>query len=170
MSADAALIHRLRFLTRVVQRERKHLLATDHRVFAQAFTVERAKALDADIEQAERVEAFASRFARLQDPLGDKVIPTLLRALGEPVGAAIDNLDRAERLGWLASSDQWLVVRRLRNQMVHEYIEDPAILASALQAAHEQVPMLVTAADKLLAEIQARGWARAADDVAPSPP
>ena len=54
--------------------------------------------------------------------------------------------------------------------MVHEYIEDPAILASALQAAHEQVPMLVTAADKLLAEIQARGWARAADDVAPSPP
>ncbi len=159
MSADAAQIQRLRFLARVVQRERKHLLATDRRVFAQAFTTERAVALDADIEQAERVEAFASRFARLQDTLGDKLIPALLRALGESVGAAIDNLDRAERLGWLASADQWLVVRRLRNQMVHEYIEDPAILASALQAAHEQVPMLVTAAAALLAEIDARGWA-----------
>lgn len=45
--------------------------------------------------------------------------------------------------------------------MVHEYIEDPAILASALEAAHEQVPMLVTTAEALLAEIQARGWAAA---------
>lgn len=41
-------------------------------------------------------------FWRLQDTIGDKLIPALLRALGEPQGAVIDNLDRAERLGWLA--------------------------------------------------------------------
>lgn len=67
-------------------------------------------------------------------------------------------MDRAERLGFLASADQWLAIRRLRNQMVHEYIEDPVILASALKAAHEKVDMLVATSDALLGEIERRGW------------
>jgi len=160
VTGDDAQLKRLRFLARVVQRERKrkHLLTTDRRVFSEPFTPDRAKALADDVVLAELVEAFAARFGRLQDTLGDKLIPALLRALGESVGAAIDNLDRAERLGWLTSVDQWLVVRRLRNQMVYEYIEDPAILASALQAAHEQVPMLIETSGALLDELNLRGW------------
>ena len=34
----------------------------------------------------------------------------------------------------------WIDMRRLRNQMVHEYVDDPVILASALQAGHRFVP------------------------------
>lgn len=118
MTGDDVQLQRLRFLARIVQREREHLLTTDRRVFAEPFTQDRAKAL----------------------------------------AAAIDNLDRAERLGWLTSADQWPAVRRLRDQMVHEYIEDPAILASALQAAHEQVPMLIETSKALLDELNRRGW------------
>lgn len=158
MTIDADLRSRLRFLARVVQRERKHLLATDSRVFTEPFTAERARRLDGEAELSERVEAFVARFSRLQDTIGDKLIPELLRALGEPQGAVIDNLDRAERLGWLESADEWLATRKLRNQMIHEYIEDPAILASALQAGHQRVPMLAVAASALLAEIERRGW------------
>jgi class 3 adenylate cyclase len=155
---DKDLLNRLRFLARVVERERTHLLATDQRIFAMPFSMERAQKLDTDVELAERVEAFVARFSRLQDTLGDKLLPALLRALGEPLGAVIDNLDRAERLGWLASADEWLFVRQLRNQMIHEYIEDPAILVSALQSGHERVPMLVSASAALLREIVKRGW------------
>lgn len=155
---DQDLLNRLRFLARVVGRERTHLLATDQRIFTMPFSMERAQKLDTDVELAERVEAFVARFSRLQDTLGDKLLPALLRALGEPLGAVIDNLDRAERLGWLASADEWLFVRQLRNQMIHEYIEDPAILASALQSGHERVPMLVSASAALLREIEKRGW------------
>jgi len=36
---------------------------------------------------AERLDAFAARFARLQDTAGDKLLPALLTWLGEPVGA-----------------------------------------------------------------------------------
>lgn len=151
---------RLQFLARVVARQSRHLELTDQRVFAEAFTVARAKALDDNIELAERVEAFASRFARLQDTLGDKLIPALLRALGESTGAALDNLDRAERLGWIDSVDDWLAARQWRNQMVHEYIEDLTVLADALQAGHESVPMLVGAAGAMHAQLQKRGWLR----------
>lgn len=135
MDTDAR--DRLRFLTRVVERECKHLQATDSRVFDKPFSMVRARQLETDIELSERVEAFVARFSRLQNTLDDRLLPVLLRALGESPGVAIDNLDRAEHLGWLASADQWLSTRRLRNQMVHEYIEDTTILVSALQAGHE---------------------------------
>lgn len=73
--------------------------------------------------------------------------------MAEPVGAVIENLDRAEKLGWLASADTWLEIRKLRNQMVHEYIEDVAILANALQAGHAFVSVLMDTASRLSAQI-----------------
>lgn len=91
---------RLRFLARVVAKEVRLLIGTDARLFAEPFTVTRAQLLDAAPILAERVEAFASRFARLQDTIGDKLIPSLLMAVGETPATAIDNLDRIERRGW----------------------------------------------------------------------
>ena len=49
-------------------------------------------------------------------------------------------------------------MRNLINQMVHEYVEDPAVLASALQSGHAFVPALIAAADKMITEIERRGW------------
>jgi len=120
----------------------------------------RARSLEDDPDLAERVEAFVGRFGRLQDTLADKLLPVLLSALGERPGAQLDNLDRAERLGFIASAETWLAMRQLRNQMVHEYIEDPAILADALQAGHEFVPQLTHAAAVMTDEIRQRGWIR----------
>jgi len=118
----------------------------------------RAAALGDDIDDAERVEAFVARFSRLQDTLGDKLLPALLAALGEPVAAAIDNLDRAERLGLIASADEWMAARRLRNRMVHEYVEDPRELAESLAQGHRLVGMLLTAEAAMRGEAQRRGW------------
>ena len=42
-------------------------------------------------------------------------------------------------------------MRKLRNQMVHEYVDDPLVLASALQAAHRFVPTLEQVAGRLTA-------------------
>lgn len=156
--SDEATLARLRFLVRLVAREAAHLRATDDRVFSRAFSVERATGLAADIDDAERVEAFVARFSRLQDTLGDKLLPVVLALLGESTGAAIDNLDRAERLGFVGSADQWMATRRLRNRMVHEYVEDPAVLAESLREGHALVPMLLATAAALLDEVRRRGW------------
>lgn len=158
MKPPLDLAARLQFLARVVTRECRHLAETDSRLFTTPFTRERAVRLDEDAQLAERVEAFVSRFSRLQDTVGDKLLPALLRALGETPGAALDNLDRAERLGWLPSADDWMAARLLRNRMVHEYVEDPELLASALRAGHDMVPLLIDTTRNLLAEIGRRGW------------
>lgn len=145
MTAADAVRARLRFLLETVALEAEHLQATDQRLFALPFTAERAGSLRADALLAERLDAFAARFARLQDTAGDKLLPALLTRLGEPLGSVLDNLDRAGRLGLLAqTSETWLAARALRNRMVHEYIRNPVVLAEAVNAAHDQVPMLVS--------------------------
>lgn len=159
MTAEPKLVARLQFLARVVRKECGHLAATDQRLFGSVFTLATANQLESDPDMAERVEAFVGRFGRLQDTLGDKLLPALLAVLGERPSAAIDNLDRAERLGLIKSADEWMIMRKLRNQMVHEYVEDPVVLASALQSGHAFVPSLIAAADKIVAEIESRGLA-----------
>ena len=149
---------RLRFLARVIERESHHLQVTDRRLFARPFTVEDAQRLEADEYLAERVEAFVSRFGRLQDTLGDKLLPAYLRAGGETPGLLVDNLDRAEKQGLIDSTEDWFTLRRLRNQMVHEYIEDPVILAAALNSGHDAVPTLVSTAERLRTDMRERGW------------
>ncbi len=149
---------RLKFLVRVVQKEQRHLAITDTRLFNAPFTLAQASSLEDNPELAERVEASVGRFGRLQDTVGAKLLPFLLTALGEKSSSAIDNLDRAERLGLLKSADEWLVIRKLRNQMVHEYVEDLVILTDALQAGHVYVVELNAAANNMIAEIARRGW------------
>lgn len=156
MNINPKTKERLQFLSRVVTRECSHLEKTTQRLFAAPLTLERLQTIETDDEFSERVEAFASRFSRLQDTLGDKLLPQLLSVLGEKPSTAIDNLDKAEKLGWLNSSDEWMTIRQLRNQMVHDYIEDLTILQTALQTAQQAVPMLLKTTKNLLQELQKR--------------
>ena len=78
----------------MVKKEAQHLEMTTRRLFS------------TDPDLAERVDAFVSRFGRLQDTLGDKRLPLLFSALGEKPMAMIDKLDRANRLGLIPSGDQ----------------------------------------------------------------
>jgi hypothetical protein len=158
MNIERNLRLRLQFLSRVAEKECYSLNRTTERLFAEPFTLERARQLGNEDELSERVEAFAARFARLQDTLGDKFLPQLLAALGERRATALDNLDIAERLGWLPSADEWQAIRRLRNQMVHEYIEDPQILVSAIQTAQQFVPTLTGVNSKFQEVLRERGW------------
>ncbi len=62
-----------------------------------------------------RTVKAVGRFGRLHDTVGDKLLPALLPALGETPGPAIDNLDRAERLGWVDFADTWKATHRPRH-------------------------------------------------------
>ncbi|WP_114417781.1 hypothetical protein [Marinospirillum perlucidum] len=152
------LKERLIFLKRIAVKEADLLSFTANRLFegVDRVTPERVKEWTQDNLIAEQLDAFVARFGRLQDTLGDKLLPQLLEFLGEPKGAAIDNLDKAERFGWIESSENWLLSRQLRNQMIHEYIEDPEVLADALHQGKAQVSMLTQASQKLVDEVSKR--------------
>ncbi|SFU97141.1 hypothetical protein [Halomonas korlensis] len=153
MKAPQETRERLKFLCRVVDKEVKHLDYASRRVFGGPLSYEDVEKLDAAPELAMRIEAFVSRFCRLQDTLGDKLLPELLKALGEPYSAFIINLDKAEKYGWLESAEQWVALRQLRNQMIHEYIEDSQTLFDALTTANANLDVLKRFADVLLKQV-----------------
>ena len=83
------------------------------------------------------LDQFAYRYTRLQDDIGVKLMPAVLKVLGEDVAlmSAIDRFARLEQLGWLASADEWQTLRQIRNQFTHDYPDNPTERFERWQAA-----------------------------------
>ena len=88
-------------------------------------------------EDRRLLDQFAYRYTRLQDDMGARLMPAVLKALGEDIGpmSAIDRFTRLEQLGWLGSADEWLAMRHVRNQFAHDYPDSATERFERLQAA-----------------------------------
>jgi hypothetical protein len=140
---------RLRFLLETVERETRHLQDTHQRLFDRTLDADWVIALENDPILSERLDAFVARFGRLQDTLGDKLVPELLRNLLETPASALDNLNRMEKLGLLPSVDDWMEARNLRNRLIHEYQYEPNEFAAALNRAGELVGLLSETSERI---------------------
>jgi len=76
-----------------------------------------------DIEKIKAIDSFIYRFIKIQDKMGDKFFPAILRELEEYKSnmALIDILNKMEQLELIKSSDNWIDYRKLRNNLTHEY-------------------------------------------------
>jgi uncharacterized protein YutE (UPF0331/DUF86 family) len=110
--------------------------------------------LDQNPEHSEMLDAFVARFSRLQDTVGDKLLPAILKLNLESVGSQLDNLFRAEKLGWIDSADQWIELRGLRNSLVHEYMTSPEKLLSALKKVIHLGDMLIKTQNLLVSNFK----------------
>lgn len=150
MSVTAGLpVERFLQTLEIVAREGKHLSYSWRSLFGQTIDATWVRNLDHAPEIAERLEAFVSRFGRMQDTTADKLLPRWLLALAEKPGSQIETLNRAERLGIVASTERWLEARNLRNRLVHEYMTDPAQFAADLNLAKEYSLMLLHVFNRL---------------------
>lgn len=134
----------------VVAREERHLLFSRQRVFHEPINADWVRSLEEQPEKAERLEAFVSRFGRIQDTIAAKLLPRWLMAQAEEPGTQLEALNRAERLGVLESAERWLEARALRNRLVHEYMEDPEAFAQDLRLAEQYCDLLVDTYHRVL--------------------
>ncbi len=145
MSGEADYRERLLRILQVVEREAHHLEGVTGRFFGDAQKID-ASWLEQRLANPmwiDTLESFAAKFARIQDTIGDKLLPVFLHVAGESPGTAVENLNRAERLGLIRNAQEWLGARGLRNKLVHEYIDDLGVLADALNLAHSLVPVFL---------------------------
>lgn len=116
------------------------------------------QALESDRGRVRIMDQLLFRFIKLQDTVGERLIPATLASLDEPFEdwPMRDRLNRLEKLGYL-DVDTWLAWREVRNRLAHEYPDQPEIRFAALSAA-------IDAAQELAA--QYRSWrTRLATDV-----
>ena len=135
-------------LMQLVDKETLHLQQIMHRFFEEQATItlewlQEKLTADTGIDQ---LESFSAKFSRLQDTLGDKVLPLFFKLSAEPLGTAIENLNRAEKLGLIKDTGEWLGARQLRNFLVHEYIDDLIVLLESLEQARIMSVALINTA------------------------
>ena len=148
----------LQRLIRIAAKEAKHLLYTTTRLTALSIDLAWIENLEDNEERSEWLDAFVSRYGRLQDTLGNKLLPALLTANLEKTGSQLDNLLLAEKLGWIDSMEDWVDLRDLRNNLIHEYMESPQGLLEALQAALKGAQVLVETQTRLTDHAQQQGF------------
>lgn len=74
-----------------------------------------------DPDQLESLEALTSRFARLSDIIIQRIFRYLDTIDLEESGTARDRIHRAEKREIIASAEQFIQIRLLRNEIAHEY-------------------------------------------------
>lgn len=84
------------------------------------------------------------RFGKLQDAIGQRLLPAILRAGQEwqDTQTFLDKLNRLEKLGAIPSTTQWIELRDLRNMAMHEYPDAPRLNAANLNRVFDNVGTL----------------------------
>ena len=76
---------------------------------------------DYTLEEFEKLEVLASRYARTTDMLVNKVLRSIDTLELEDIGNTIDIMNRAEKRGIVESAELLHTIKDLRNNIVHEY-------------------------------------------------
>jgi hypothetical protein len=128
----------------LAQKETKHLTYTHQTLFNQPIDFTWVELVAECEDLSEKIDAFVSRFSRLQDHIGEKLIPRFAALLGESPKSLLDVLNYAEKMGWITDTMSFVSARKLRNLLVHEYMSDPELFLQSLQTADNATIMLIT--------------------------
>lgn len=91
-------------------------------------------------EELERFESLTSRFSRMSDLLLQRVFRLIDRIDLEDQGTVRDRINRAEKKGLVASAEQFILVRELRNRIAHQYV--PEGIQSLFAEVLKDIPVL----------------------------
>jgi hypothetical protein len=141
----------------LAEREASHLRYTHRTLFEQPIDLVWVRQLATREDLAEKIDAFVGRFGRLQDHIGEKLLPAVCRLLGGQPKTLLDVLSYAERMEWLENAEEFVGTRKLRNLLVHEYMTEPQLFLEALLAARPATERLFQVFAKIKEEVRMRG-------------
>lgn len=117
---------------------RRMLSAYNKVLFIFPMVVDKYRTLtDDEVEHIEMVY----RFSKLQDSIGERLFKSVLMFLEEDIKNKpfLDVLNRLEQLELLSSKDEWLRLRKLRNELSHEYSNEDEENMAALNMLFEEI-------------------------------
>lgn len=109
------------------------------------FPLQENEIVDLDENDIPLFELLVSRFAKLQDFIGRKIIDEYLQTQGEysEEHTMLDKLNLLEKFGIIESVQEWQKMREVRNHLTHEYPDHPELTAKYLNQLFELTPKLI---------------------------
>jgi predicted nucleotidyltransferase len=85
-------------------------------------------------DEVQDIDQYLFRFAKLQDTLGDKLFRLILQEYepGDEIVPFIDVLNTLEKLGFITSAKEWMNLRKIRNEISHQYDDEPEEMTQAI--------------------------------------
>ena len=107
-------------------------------------------------EELESIDSLTSKFSRTSDIYLQKVLRSIWMLMREDTVPLIDLLNRAEKLMIIASAEELLQMRDIRNQIAHEYLPE------AVPELAKEVVVMTTLLQKNIVQterfLRQRGW------------
>lgn len=119
----------------LAKKEMAPLAYTHSTLFAQRIDLQWVLSMSEREDLSEKIDAFVGRFGRLQDHIGEKLIPRFAALLGESPKSLLDVLAYADKFGWVSNAEAFVGARKLRNLLVHEYMADAELFLESLRSA-----------------------------------
>jgi uncharacterized protein YutE (UPF0331/DUF86 family) len=90
-----------------------------------------------DFEKVKTIDTFIYRFIKLQDMMGDKLFRIFLDEIGEYKDSMslLDVLDKLEKLELVEDASRWMLYRKLRNKLTHEYPSNEQEIVEGIEMA-----------------------------------
>ncbi len=112
-------------------------------------SVEKYKNLTKD--EVQDIDQFLFRFSKLQDTMGDKIFILIFQKYEGTTEAIsfIDMLNKLEKLGCITSAKEWMFLRKLRNEVAHQYDDEAEEMTQAINALLFQKEIIKTIFMKL---------------------
>ena len=97
------------------------------------------------------IELFISRFGKLQDLIGTKLINIFLEENQENIEqlTMLDKINKLERFGIIENIELWKEIRAIRNHIAHDYPNAPELTAKYLNQLFNLTPKLLDILDKI---------------------
>ena len=118
----------------VIAQKHLHRLQYAYTKIALLFPLDAEKYTQLSDEEIAYIDQYLFRFAKLQDVMGQKIFRYLLLYVGEDVEYKpfMDILNRMEKLELLEDAKLWIKLREIRNEISHQYDDDPEEMSVAI--------------------------------------
>ena len=101
------------------------------------------------------IELLLSRFAKLQDYIGEVLIDNFLKYTDDYKSnlTMIDKINKLERLEIIEDVAIWKKMREARNHISHEYPDNPSLTAQYINQIFQLAPKLIQILNNIKAKI-----------------
>lgn len=134
--------------------ESQLLYALNH--LADTFPLTEEKVVNLTQQELILVDFLVYRFSRLQDFMGSNLIDAVLIQLNEfsDKFTMIDKMNKLEKFELVKDARLWQDMRKLRNQLVHEYPDHPELVAKFLNQSYPLSFELLEILNNLLRKLE----------------
>jgi len=89
---------------------------------------------DLQDEEVKNIDQFLFRFSKMQDTIGDKIFKTILQEYNPDFQKLtfLDFLHELEKREIISSAEDWIILRKVRNNIAHQYDDEPEEMSKAI--------------------------------------